>query len=475
MKKLLSLLAIVALLAVALPFATAHDGPTVEVSDQVVVNGLITVSHVTSEGPGWLVIHNDNNGGPGPIVGVAAVGAGETNNLVVRVEAWENFTPTLYAMLHVDDNEVGNYEFGAVDGADAPVVVDGAPVSPAFKVEAINAKPQFVDGTFTADVYTQQAGFLVIHQGVDGSFGPVIGNAPVAAGTNLGVTVTLDGEVTPDLWPMTHVDTGEAGVYEFGTVADTDGPVVVNGVVATVGVATYPSIDAHDQIVIYGDGMEVMMDGDMEAPHLHLHYVLAEVDGFVVAHNDNGGQPGPVAGVAPVTAGLNEDVVIELDPSVMTPLMFPMLHVDDAEIGVYEFGTVEGADAPVSANGAVVVVPVNIAPSFQAQDPQALGEGSTIVFDHIVMDAPGWMAIHSSVDGNAGPVIGTAALNAGVNTNVVVTIDFSAVEGAATDQVFPMLHYDTGAMGTYEFDGVNGLDLPVSVAGNIVARPLAIQ
>jgi hypothetical protein len=473
MKKLLILVVVLALTLAALPFALAHGTPAVEVSDQVVVHGTIVISHVTSEGPGWLVVHNQTDGAPGPIVGVAPVMKGETDNLVVRVESWENFTPTMYAMLHVDDNEVGVYEFGSVDGADNPVSVDGNVVTPAFNVEAINAKPQFVDGTFTADVYTQQAGFLVIHQGVDASFGPVIGNAPLQAGANLGVTVTLEGEATPNLWPMIHVDTGEAGVYEFGSVEGVDGPVAINGAVATVSVPTYPSIIGHDQIIIHGDGMEMMM-GDM-GPVLYLHYVLAEVDGFVVAHNDNEGAPGPVAGVAPVKAGLNENVMIELDPAVMTPLMFPMLHVDDAAVGVYEFGTVEGADAPVSANGGVVVVPINIAPSFRNADPQSLGEGNTIVFSEVVIDAPGWMAIHSSVDGNAGPVIGTAKLNAGTNLNVVVSLDFAAVEGAATDQVFPMLHYDTGEMGTYEFDGANGLDLPVSVGGKIVARPLALQ
>jgi hypothetical protein len=276
---------------------------------------------------------------------------------------------------------------------------------------------------------------------------------------------------------MLHVDTGEAGVYEFGTVEGADGPVVVNGVVATFDVPLVDSIIASPQIIVHADNYEMMEGMMMEemAPTFKADAVLSTENGFLVIHQDSGeGSPGPVAGYTPVTAGLNLDVAVELDPAMLTPVVFPMLHVDTGEAGVYEFGTVEGADGPVRVNDQVVTFPVNIAPSYNASEPQSLAEG-TVTLDWVHADAIGWLVIHSSVDGGPGPVAGVAPVNFGINRNVVVNVDLSGIEGAATDQVFPMLHYDNAAIGSYEFGSVEGADGPVIVGGNVVVGPLAIE
>jgi hypothetical protein len=72
-------------------------------------------------------------------------------------------------------------------------------------------------------------------------------------------------------------------------------------------------------------------------------------------------------------------------------------------------------------------------------------------------------------------MVGVAPLAPGLNTNIMVEIDLDSVEGAATDQVFPMLHYDTGEAGVYEFGTVEGADGPVSAGGSVVVGPLEIQ
>jgi hypothetical protein len=54
--------------------------------------------------------------------------------------------------------------------------------------------------------------------------------------------------------------------------------------------------------------------------------------------------------------------------------------------------------------------------------------------------------------------------------NGTVTIELG--EGA-TEQLFPMLHYDSNNNGVYEFDGQNGLDGPVFVGGNVVVGPFS--
>ncbi len=66
------------------------------------------------------------------------------------------------------------------------------------------------------------------------------------------------------------------------------------------------------------------------------------------------GSPGMVLGFARLSEGLNTNIQVELDEANMTETVFPMLHYDTDEFGVYEFGTVEGADGPVVVNGNVV-------------------------------------------------------------------------------------------------------------------------
>lgn len=458
---------VAALLMLVLP-ANAQMSPAVEVSDQPVLDGTVTVAKVVSEGPGFIVIHKDNGSGSfGPVIGYRWVNPGENFNITVNIDAAQA-TITLYAMLHVDSGEVGVYEFGTVEGADGPVVVDGAPLSPPFNVAVIHAHDQFIENnTFVADaVIMDGTGFLAIHSDNEGRPGPVIGYASVESGMGTNVAVELDpAGMTDVLWPMLHVDTGQAGVYEFGTVEGADGPVRVGDRVAVTPIWTVPHVRMSSQIVVYGDGMEMEM-----APTATAQSVLSEGQGFLVIHTDNNGAPGPVAGYAAVEAGFNANVVVELDPAVLTPVLWPMLHVDTGEVGTYEFGTVEGADGPVRVNDQVLTFAIHAAPSI-TYEVSAGDTAGTIVVSAALIDAPGWLAIHTDNNGAPGPVAGAAPLLRGWNGPIVVTVD----ESMMTATVFPMLHYDTGEAGVYEFGTVEGADGPVRVGGNVVVGPAEVM
>lgn len=69
--------------------------------------------------------------------------------------------------------------------------------------------------------------------------------------------------------------------------------------------------------------------------------------GWIAVHSDVDGKPGPVVGNVQVEQGTSSDVVVELDDTVATGDYWPMLHVDDGEVGTYEFPDVEGVDLPV--------------------------------------------------------------------------------------------------------------------------------
>jgi hypothetical protein len=459
------------LLALTLP-AGAQDmmTPSVEVSDQLVLDGTVLVASAYSEGPGFIVIHADNGEGrPGPVIGHAGLNPGANYNIQVAINATQA-TPLLFAMLHADTGEVGVYEFGTVDGADGPVRdAAGSVITPPFNVHVISMTDQRVTALNTvvaSTVVTQQDGFLVIHTDADGRPGPVAGVAPVRAGTTNNILIRLDmAEPTAVLWPMLHVDTGEAGVYEFGTVEGADGPVRVNDQVAVMPIWTVPHMRVADQIVVRGDGAEVAEDA---VPTVTAQSVLADVEGWLVIHTEADGRPGPVAWIAPVRAGTNRDVVVTLDMAEPTAVLWPMLHVDTGERRVYEFGTVEGADGPVRVNDAVLTFPIQAAPSIVYEGTL---DADSLTIQQALIDAPGWLVIHADNEGRPGPVLGYAPLRPGLNQNIDVALD----PAAAGSQVFPMLHYDTGEAGVYEFGSVDGADGPVRVGDAVVVGPLALE
>ncbi len=445
--------------------------PSVSVADQFIQNNRVFVNSAYSAGPGFMVIHaEDPTGGPGPVIGFEPVAQGWTYNLEVKIDPAQA-TATLYAMLHVDDNTVGVYEFGQIGGADAPVLVNGEMVTPAFKAEIINADDQFVQNNqvVIASVTTQQAGFVVIHSGNADTFGGTLGQAPVPAGTSTNVVVPIAAEgQTPVLWPMLHVDTGAVGTYEFGTVEGADPPVIINGTMATLPIWTVPHMRVSNQLALPGDGQPATPS----AFTLRVDSVLAEVPGFVVIHQETDNTFGPVAGFAAVPAGLTKDLVVELNAERVTYHMWPMLHVDTGAVGTYEFGQVEGADPPVLVNDQVLTFPVNAGPALVLVDqtPAAGSAAGKIVVTvkEATIDQPGWIAVHSNDNGNPGPVLGVAPLHKGTNKNVTIEID----SAAAGNLVMPMEHYDTGTAGVYEFGTVEGADPPVIVGGNIIMGPL---
>jgi hypothetical protein len=142
------------------------------------------------------------------------------------------------------------------------------------------------------------------------------------------------------------------------------------------------------------------------------------------------------------------------------------------------------ASLSILAVFALTVLALPLLPT-AAQDDQptpSVTVSDQLVFDgHVVVDTvvsagSGWMVIHAdNGEGAPGPVIGFAQVNSGVNYNISVPHDsVTDVEGAATDQIFPMLHYDTGEIGVYEFGQVEGADGPVRVNESVVVGPLEI-
>lgn len=105
--------------------------PSVTVEDQEIADGKVTIAQVVSDGPGWLVIHAQQDAKPGPVLGYSAVADGANTDVVVALDL-TGLTKTLYAMLHTDSGQVGIYEF---PGDDVPVKQGEAVVMSPFNLQ----------------------------------------------------------------------------------------------------------------------------------------------------------------------------------------------------------------------------------------------------------------------------------------------------------------------------------------------------
>jgi hypothetical protein len=88
----------------------------------------IVVATITLPAPGFIAVHGDADGGPGPVVGHSdLLPAGESTNVTVTLDEPLTASGTLWPMAHIDINGNGEYEFFPPDTTiDGPgVTADG--------------------------------------------------------------------------------------------------------------------------------------------------------------------------------------------------------------------------------------------------------------------------------------------------------------------------------------------------------------
>ena len=116
------------LLAGASAFAASHATLMVEGSDQDVSGGSVTASKIVAAEDGWLVVHRTGDDmKPGPVVGHAAVKAGENMDVIAPLDESVASGDKLMLMLHSEAGgmKAGEFEYTLGAKEDGPVKVDG--------------------------------------------------------------------------------------------------------------------------------------------------------------------------------------------------------------------------------------------------------------------------------------------------------------------------------------------------------------
>lgn len=169
----------------------------------------------------------------------------------------------------------------------------------------------------------------------------------------------------------------------------------------------------------------------------------------------------PVIGYAPLKAGLNKNIQVEVDMAMYTTGgLLAMLHADAGAVGTYEF---PGADVPLrDADGQIIAPRFSTYINVNVADQQlvTVGDATYVIVESISAVQDGWMVIHATSEG--APVIGAQFVPMGVHRRIIVRIDAAMV----TDALLAMLHVDEGTRGVYEFPGA---DVPVRVDDQVVA------
>jgi predicted lipoprotein with Yx(FWY)xxD motif len=417
--------------------------PSVTILNQDYDGTTVVVPDVVSVGPGWMAVHNQENGVVGPAIGYAPVKNGDNKNVKVTIDP-NKATPVLYAMLHVDVGQVGKYEF---PGPDAPVFVNGEMISPPFQANKQSSPQSLVnpqvkvqnqqvkDGKVVIqEVASNGPGWIVIHiQTPEGQPGNDIGYAPLKAGENSNVTVIVDPtQVTKVMYAMLHTDAGERNAYEF---PGPDIPVAVDGVMVSPPftsdgspLAGQPTIAPVGEMTMMAPNQPpVAQAGSTGAPSpaetkvppapspteamamntsppgvtplvkvsdqplnndmVKIDQVVSGGPGWVVVYTLNAsGQPDQAIGFTQVKEGENRAVMVKVDPAKAKGTLFAQLHTDAGKVGTYEF---PGPDQPVMLGVTMISSQFKIAePQAQAAKPTAAPAATALVPSITVADQP---------------------------------------------------------------------------------------
>ena len=115
---------------------TAEGSAIIEASDQPGAEDSVLIDRVVAPEGAWIVVHLDDDGAPGPRIGLQAVEAGETLGVIVDLDG-EIESDRLIVALHGDRGTRGEFEFSMDDfegSPDKPFFVSGEEVAVSFAV-----------------------------------------------------------------------------------------------------------------------------------------------------------------------------------------------------------------------------------------------------------------------------------------------------------------------------------------------------
>ena len=330
--------------------------------------------------------------------------------------------------------------------ATATLAPTATPVKPSL---AVSDQPLDIDGTIVIESVTVlEPAWVVVHAEREGEVGEVLGQTAVSPGTSTNVAVVIDPlQATDDLVAMLHSNAGSENSFDF---PGDDEPLLMDGTTIAQSFAIdrqlqLPEIEVSDQ--------EILEDG-----LVRIERVRSPKPGWVVIHAQEDDAIGAVLGFAFVEAGVTENVVAHIPWREGTPTLYAMLHEDVGREQRFDF---PDEDLPLLAMGEPVVAEMQVTypPNLVIFDQPVID--NQIVVDRVISDGPGWLVVYADEEGSPGIIIGSAALQDGLNEQVSVGL----LGAEVTEQLFIFLHEDTEPGDAFNFPAA---DFQITYQGRIV-------
>lgn len=184
---------------------------TLTLGDQDGDGTVVVIDAVDLPADGFVAIHGDGGGSPGPVIGVSdLLPAGATSDVTVTLDETLDATGVVFPMVHIDTNANGIYEFGTVEGVDGPgVTADGdvavGPLTITIATDDGTGDEATAEPTTDGDNSPDDGVTITI---ADFAFGGV---TEVAVGTTVVVTNT---DAAPHTW------SADDGAFDSGALGE---------------------------------------------------------------------------------------------------------------------------------------------------------------------------------------------------------------------------------------------------------------
>ncbi|VAW40279.1 hypothetical protein MNBD_CHLOROFLEXI01-4837 [hydrothermal vent metagenome] len=322
--------------------------PLIEVSAQAIgEDGLLQIDSILLPEDGWLAIHAEEDGRLTEPLGVVPLTAGLHENVLVAIP-WREGTPTLVAILYVDNGRSLHFDYQAED---VPMQVNGESLTVAFAAsyppDIFVLDQPLVDGTFEVErVISNGPGWLVAYFDDDGEPGLIIGSAPLADGLNEQIKVeVLQTAVTPILHLRLHEDNVPGDDFDFPRV---DQPVFYEERLPNT--VTFSTTQGNYLIV----EDQLLSDSGSASAVLSINLVVVDVPVWVAIEADDNGKRGDILGFTAVSPGINRNIAISIDPALATETVYVTLYLNADEPNEFD---PTNADVPLQRNRSPITVP----------------------------------------------------------------------------------------------------------------------
>ncbi len=445
------------------PTETPRPSPTpirarLDIESQAISEeGVLIVNEVVLSDPAWVVVFNSDSGEPNEVIGATAVSFGVIADLEIEVDLAQ-VSETLIVQIFQANNANNVFQIDEHEPLSPPVVeqvdIDLAIELPEIEISSTDAS---VDGRIVFDsVLAGEDGWVVVHNFDDEELGDLVGIVHVESGLTRNVEVPLRWrEASNQLVARLLQDNGQIQTYE----PEIDTPVQVAQNEIKQAFEVRLPVDV------------VVFDQPLEEGFITVEKVTSPDDGWLAVYHDDNGQLGLIIGYAPIKAGLNEQVPVDVIDSAITDPMYIVLHEDtnpgddfDLPLNDPPFSIDNQAIAPFSFG-------LTLSPYFivRNQPLTMILEQAGVEVSKVYVEFPSWVVVQElNEEGEIGAVLGQTAVSPGLTRDVFVAVPADS----SNIRVMVSLYLNSGDPTLFEIE--EEVDIPLRIERSPIQVPITI-